>query len=450
MIDVLCETLKNLGEKETAVSLLEALGRHAYVREQYDNLAMSYFKIKKYNESVFWAEKTLGSSVTREEKYTSRLNLANAYAHAFYPEKALEEISILETVAKNDIDVMSKKAYCLFLVGKLNEAEILLRKILSDPRTDKKTKEQVEFNLGTYELYKDNFQEGLRKFLSFGRKMNLWSVPSLPFEKWSGKPIPNHKLVIRSEAGIGDELINIRFMNHLRKLGIDAYWFTDRKDLKGIFNRNNYQTIDNLQDIKPDNKLVYWCYSMDLPVLLNLEYKDLWGGPYLKASNNPTPIKKNNRLKIGIRWQGNPDYDNDLHRSVPLDKIWDVLKDIDADFYSLQRDSGAEEVYKIPEITPLHDKYLNTFDDTMSIINDLDIIVTSCTSIAHAAAAMGKKTFVFTPMSSYYVWCFSDKQPRSPWYGNNVKILKQKRPRYWDEPLSELKAMIIKQPSQKL
>jgi tetratricopeptide (TPR) repeat protein len=443
MIDNICETLRDLGERNAAISLLEALGRHATAYEQFDMLAMSYFKIKRFNESVHWAEQTLASSITNEQKYTSRLNLANAYAHAFYPEKALQEISVLESIAKNDIDVMSKKAYCLFLVGKLNEAEMLLKKILNDPRTDKKTKEQVEFNLGTYELYKDNFQEGLRKFLSFGRKMNLWSVPSLPFEKWTGKPIPNHKLVIRSEAGIGDEIINVRFMSHLKKQGIDAYWFTDRKDLKEIFNENNYQTIDNLHDIKPDNKLVYWCCSMDLPVLLNLEYNDLWNGPYLKSSNLPTPVKKTNKLKIGIRWQGNPDYENDLHRSIPLDEMWEVLKNIDADLYSLQRDSGADEVYKIPQIIPLHEKHLNTFGETLSIINDLDIIVTSCTSIAHAAAALGKKTFVFTPMSSYYVWCFSDKQQRSPWYGDNVKLLRQKRPRYWDEPLAELKTFLL-------
>jgi ADP-heptose:LPS heptosyltransferase len=91
---------------------------------------------------------------------------------------------------------------------------------------------------------------------------------------------------------------------------------------------------------------------------------------------------------------------------------------------------------------PLHENHLNSWEETLAIINDLDIIITSCTSIVHAAAAMGKKTIVLSPMSSYYIWCYSDKQPRSPWYGENVKLIRQKRPRYWDEPLKELKEFL--------
>ena len=242
----------------------------------------------------------------------------------------------------------------------------------------------------------------------------------------------------RSEAGIGDEFINVRFMNHLKRLNINPIWFTERKDLAKVFNNNHYKTITSLDELGVEDGEIYWCHSMDLPVLLNLKYEDLWNGPYIKATKKSN-LTLNNKLKIGIRWQGNPDYDNDLHRSVPLKDIWETIKDIDASFYSLQRDDGVEEVYNFPEIYPLHENHLDTFEDTLSVINDLDIIITTCTSIAHAAAAMDKKTFVFSPMSSYYIWCYSKNQPKSPWYGDNVKLLRQKRPRYWNEPLEELR-----------
>lgn len=443
MIDSLCETLKELGERKAAITLLEALGRHAVGYEQYDSLAMCYFKIKRYNESVYWAEKTLAFSTTNEQRFNSRLNLVNAYAHAFHPEKALNEIALLETMSPNDIDIWGKKAFCLYLIGERTEAEIILKKIIADPRADEETKNKVEFNLGTYELFKDNFKEGLYRFLHFGRKMNLWKKPQLPFDPWDGTLFPGHTLIIRAEAGIGDEFINVRFMNHVKKLGMNPIWFTERADMNVIFNNNGYTTVDSLEKINVNPITTHWCHSMDLPVLLNLKYEDLWNGSYIKAVDQPTPILKSNKLKIGIRWQGNPDYDNDLHRSVPLSQLWEILKEIDADFYSLQRDDGIDEVYDYPQIVPLHEKHLNSFSETLSIIDDLDIVVTSCTSIAHAAAALGKKTFVFTPMSSYYVWCFSERQPRSPWYGENVTLLRQKRPRYWDEPLNELKQCLI-------
>ena len=90
-------------------------------------------------------------------------------------------------------------------------------------------------------------------------------------------------------------------------------------------------------------------------------------------------------------------------------------------------------------IHDLSDK-LETWDDTLACIENLDYVITSCTSIAHAAAAMGKKTIILVPISAYYTWSHSGEQ--SPWYGDNVILLRQQRPRTWDEPIEKLKSLI--------
>jgi len=41
------------------------------------------------------------------------------------------------------------------------------------------------------------------------------------------------------------------------------------------------------------------------------------------------------------------------------------------------------------------------------------------------------------PISAYYTWSHSTKQ--SPWYGDNVTLLRQVKPRSWAEPIAELK-----------
>jgi len=74
------------------------------------------------------------------------------------------------------------------------------------------------------------------------------------------------------------------------------------------------------------------------------------------------------------------------------------------------------------------------------MIHDMDIVITSCTSIGHASAAMGKRTIIITPISAYYTWCHSTAQ--SPWYGDNLTILRQEKPRSWDEPLVQLKKVL--------
>jgi hypothetical protein len=271
--------------------------------------------------------------------------------------------------------------------------------------------------------------------------MNLWQKPKLPFTEWDRVPRPGHIIVLRQEAGIGDEFINVRFMKHLRDRNINPIWFSERKDIASIFNRNEFKTVSNVRDIK--DKDAYWTHSMDLPVYLNLEYKDLWNGSYLKAKEDlvkhyDAQMPKD-KLRIGLRWQGNPGYDQDLHRSIPLDDMYGSLMYLDANFFSIQRDTGLEELrdYNIED----YSKYLTDFDHTLAIIENLDVLVTSCTSVAHASAAMGKRTIVITPISAYYTWCHSMKQ--SPWYGDHVTILRQQKPRVWDEPLEELKEILL-------
>jgi hypothetical protein len=200
-----------------------------------------------------------------------------------------------------------------------------------------------------------------------------------------------------------------------------------------VFKNSGFNVIDDLRQLSNIQEYM-WTYSQYLPIYLGLDAEDLWFGSYLNAIkvNLPDSGKK----KIGLRWAGNPVPE---YRNYPLKKLYDAIGNIDAEFYSLQRDFGVEETPDFPGIIDLSKK-LDSFVDTCNYIQSMDVIVTSCTSIAHAAAALGKKTYVLIPMSAYYPWCHqSDK---SPWYGDNVVELRQKKPRSWDEPLAELKVLL--------
>jgi len=272
---------------------------------------------------------------------------------------------------------------------------------------------------------------------------------NLPF--WEGSPDVKN-LVVYAEAGSGDEIINIRFMKHLKERGINAYWYAvwhdatwknERKGLLEIFKNSGFPIITRLDELKnvPDLK---WTYSMHLPIYLNLEYKDLWERPYIFSSKS---FDEKHTLsgvspKIGIRWQGSPVYDHDLHRSFPLKELYDAIKNIDGTFYSLQRDTGLDELTYCPDIIDLSNR-LDSFEDTLGVIQNLDFVITSCTSIAHLAAASGKRVFVMVPISAYYVWSHSGD--KSPWYGDHVTLIRQEKPRSWTEAIEKLKNILSKE-----
>jgi hypothetical protein len=434
----ICESLHKIGSKKVAIDMLEAFYRVAFHFEEYDDLAKSAFKIKEYVLAIKYGNDALTNALTNEKMFIARANLINLYNHANYPEKAMRLIKAQEAILPDNVDNQLEKSFSHFLLAERDEAEAILRATLLRTDITEEMRTKIMFNLGTYEMYRDNFLYGLELFQIEGQRLNYWTKPKLAGVQWIGQPVnecDSKDILVYAEAGIGDELINVRFLKHLKDKGFNPIWFTQRADLKEIFEYSGFTVISNMNDRPADSM---WTYSMTLPLYLNLEYKDLWKGAYIK----PNPKYKVRydwdgapKPKIGIRWQGNPEYDHDLHRSVPLNELVDAIPR-GTKLISIQRDTGLEELKMFPKIIDMSPS-LKTFNQTLDIIDNLDIVITTCTSVAHAAAAMGKRTFIFVPISAYYLWSHSMKQ--SPWYGSNVTLLRQVKPRCWKAPMAELK-----------
>lgn len=449
MLEELSNYLIKHNEKDQAISLLTTLEKHAWTFEEYDDLARVLFKIKRYSDSIRNAENALICAYTNEKMWAARCNLINVYNHANYPELAMKYIKQCEHSIPDDLDNLLEKAFSYFLLNEKDKAEEILLRCLDHSNITETMRTKLLFNLGTYCLYRDEFQKGMRLFLLEGKKLDYWQKAKLPFKFWEGGIFPGKTLILFAEAGIGDEIINIRFMKIIEQFGMIPIWLTDRKDLKEIFNYNGFRTISSIKELDKelDPQDILWTYPMSLPVYLNLQYKDLWKGSYLRSlpdyDKKFSRMKESKKLKIGLRWQGNPEYDQDLHRSIPLEDLYNKIASDDIEFYSLQKDNGLEELnnfeHKIKDLS----KEMEKFGDTLSIINNCDIIITSCTSIAHAAAALGKRTFIFVPISAYYIYCntFKDK---TPWYSDNVTILRQVKNKCWKEPIQELSKYQLK------
>ena len=453
-------TLEKLGSPELALQVVQAFEKQSRTFFQLENVSKCYFKLKEWHGAMRTGEKAIALSPATEFTNVLRSNLINIYNRCNYPEKAMAYIKIQEKIVSS-VELALDKAYSLYLLERKPEAKMILEDALfnhADELQDD-TKIKIRFNLGTYYLYEDRFQEGLRNFMLEGAKMKLWQAEALQernkklgFTFWEGSP-DCKTLIVYGEAGIGDEIINSRFMKHLKDMGIDAYWYTatqsdrdknDRVGLTQILKKNGIKVIEDLAEVKKLGlKDVHWTLSMRLPIYLNCEYKDLWYGPYIKAC--PEFKKKwklkGKKIKIGVRWRGSKHYEHDLHRSYLLASLYNVLKDVDADFYSLQKHDGVEELPDFPGLVNVEDR-LETLEDTLALISNLDLVITSCTSIAHLAASQGKDVIVMVPISAYYLWCQSG--PKSNWYGDNVTLVKQKNPRVWDEAFVELQKVLQK------
>lgn len=410
---------------EEAKIALDLVKPYCHHPAQMDAIGKLYADIREFNDCLELAFK-LNSMVTEPQAiYDTTTNIIRAYLNLNKPHEALKYIEINEKRKSRDHANLMDKAMALFLLNKKKEGEDILRKILDEPHSID-IDNRIRFNLGTYDLANGNFQQGLRGFLLEGRKLDIWKTYNFPKERqWEGGAQPGKTVLMSAEGGIGDEIINIRFQKHIKELGMNPIWYTDRKDLAAIFKRNGFNVITDKREYQYD---WLWCYSMATPCYLNIPEDKLWDGPYLSPIRNKETLPGN--LKIGFKCMGNPKYDQDLHRTIPHKEVLDTLPK-DATIYSFHVDEEIND----DRLISLKDK-IKTWDDTLDYLDQMDVIVSSCTGLAHAASAMNKKTVVMVPILNYYVWAYPSKH--SKWYSENTTVLRQTEYDNWNAPVREL------------
>jgi hypothetical protein len=168
---------------------------------------------------------------------------------------------------------------------------------------------------------------------------------------------------------------------------------------------------------------------MTLPGYLGLKEHELWSGTYLTPLKNPKNKIPGTKPKIGIKCSGNPYFAQDEYRKIPIEKMLKILPK-EADIFYID-----EKPIDHPGVIDLS-HMINSWEDTLDIIDQMDCIVSSCTSLVHAAAAIGKTTFVAVPIAEYYIWTTTKKDGSSPWHGNNLFVSRQTKVRDWEEPLN--------------
>ena len=176
----------------------------------------------------------------------------------------------------------------------------------------------------------------------------------------------------------------------------------------------------------------YWVPSMSVLIPLGYEYKDINGKPYIPR----THIPNNTRPVIGVRWQGNIKFEHEQNRRFTLKPFFDALQNIDADFICLQRDEGEDDC---PEF--IKKVALNNWEQTQNAISRCDLVISSCTSVAHLAGAMGVPTWIIIPVLNYYLW--GEKGNQSSFY-DSVTLFRQQKFGSWKEPIEELKQKLQK------
>lgn len=416
------------GDTKGARTVLDVLSPYAGSEADLDQVGFLYSELKQFEQSLQVAQHIYTHTTNAEQKYHARVNMIRALINLNKPQQALDLVQLNEQEQPASAANLMDKAMCLFMLNQKSHSEQILRSILQDC-TDDDIRLRTEFNLGTHDLYQGRFRQGLHRILVEGKKLDPRRQCNYDASQyWNGGAEPGRTLVVVAEGGIGDEIIDVRFMQYLQELGMKPIWLTTRSDLAATFQRHGWETMAKLPYL-PEDWL--WTWSMSLPCSLDLDRDQVWRGPYLKAPLLQPPLP--GRKKIGIKCSGNSEYEHNLNRTVPWQELVEAIP-ADYTVYSFER----ENVFEHPRVINLG-PYLQSWDHTLDFLSQMDVVVSSCTSLVHAAGALGRPCHVLVPISAYYTWC----QPgdTTAWYGT-VNLVQQQIHGSWQEPLAEIRSLL--------
>jgi hypothetical protein len=139
-------------------------------------------------------------------------------------------------------------------------------------------------------------------------------------------------------------------------------------------------------------------------------------------------------FKIGISWQGSK-LPIDVGRSFPV-ALFGALSGLPGiRLISLQKNAGEEQLDALPGDSSIErlgadfDAGPDAFLDTAAVMESLDLVITSDTSIAHLAGALGRPTWVALKHIPDWRWLLG--RADCPWYPSHT-LFRQERRGDWD------------------
>ncbi len=267
-------------------------------------------------------------------------------------------------------------------------------------------------------------------------------------QRWNGQPIKGRRLYLFDEQGLGDTIQFIRFILLAQQVS-EAEVFVEVTDALYEIIKRSFPTLHIIRRRDQLEHWDYYCELMNLPLALGTTLENIPAPQgYLTAAPERLAYWRN-RLealgptrKIALVWAGNPSFSADAIRSPHITPYNLLPSDPRLQYLSVQK-GYAEQEYLLSSLN-IHSlsSEISDFDDTAAILLNCDLFITSDTSPAHLAGALGVPTWVALPFLADWRW-LRDRTD-SPWY-STLRLYRQSAARSWNEVFTHIQQDITRE-----
>ena len=378
-------------------------------------LALAYKNLNEIKKSIHYYER---ATELNPNSYDSWFNLSHLYSIEGETFKALDTLKVCQKLNPND----SETEYFLSL---------------------------AYMRVKDYDNGLKCFEKRFCKKVAFLTQNKTFQNKATKNNLWKGEDIKDKSILVYYEAGFGDVIMFARYLPLLKER-CKKIILHIQKPLKALFEENPQLGVDEIIDgFVPENEIDFDVHApmLSLPYLLGLRGDNVFTGHegYLKPNLEKVEEYKkkyfnNDKIKIGIKWQGNTYYDKD--RVIPTEAFYPLIEIPNTQFYSFQTEEGSEEVKKLTDRYEVVDigKDLKDFAITSATLSNLDLVICNDTSLAHLAGALNIPCYILLPYEVNWRW--HTDLSKCNWY-DSVKLFRQKSIGDWngvfEEVLEELK-----------
>ncbi len=332
----------------------------------------------------------------------------------------------------------------LFTLNRFEEAIAAQRRaLLIDP-----DHVDAHWNLALLLLTTGNYREGFREYQWRLKDPAAGFPESCAGKKpWDGSALCGRTLLLRCEQGFGDTIQFFRYAQWLSRRGERVALECRRELLPLLAIQEPALTCFAAGD--PPPPFDCFAYLMSLPHLLGTCVETIPPQePPLRADPERAACWRDwipgGSTKVGVVWAGSAGYRNDRYRSLPARALASLAGLPGVRLYNLQLPAAADDLAAIGEICDLTGR-IRDFSDTAALIEELDLVVSVDTAVAHLAAAMGKPVWLLLPFSCEWRWLSGRSD--SPWYPS-VAIYRQPSFGDWEGVIAAVAADLAAWPAR--
>ena len=379
-----------------------------------------YLHLKQYKLAIHYYKKT----ALIAEMSMAYKNLGKCYM--FIKNFKDAETSLLHSYKLDSSDFNT--AYTLGLLYMNLKNYKKSTEYYESPATERNWSYEVAFSYLAAKEFKRGFHLYENRLLS---KEKLHLV--IPLEYWN-ETLPCNKLLISTEQGHGDVIQFYRFVIELSEKfqNMKITFLCDSNCARMFKTYNNIEITESLYELTQEYKL----YIMSIPKVLNLT--DILPNKlnYINVNEDKLiywkqKIQHLKKFKVGFVYSGKLQNEF-IEKYIPL-KEFGILCDLDIDLICIHRKSEVEkDLNELSFKDKIHHFDIDAeipFEDTIHLIQNLDLLITVDTYIVHIAGVLNVKTWLLLGLSD---WRWSDDAHKTYWY-DSVELIRVNN----DEPLSD-------------